>query len=229
MSRVAVNPIAQIPGYDFSLPITKQGYDLRKNFPCQLAIQGQPRHGDAYIFQQTIFQLFALCVRVKTLKLTYSISISGVGSYSNTSTDSFVALTGNTPPLDNELDLDFMTLFQPTVTDTATGSPPFEFDNVTLYPTYDAPSKTFSIDFSEITSSPNYLQAQTDATHSSPSGVVATIFGQPFIFYVLNSNTVTGTFSIDYDSYWAYIGTDGLPIYDSLTGEQLIKPTPQGR
>ena len=62
----------------------------------------------------------------------------------------------------------------------------------------------------------------------SVSGVTVNIFGHHPIMYAAPGVTATGTFTMLPNEYWPYANAEGVPIWDSVTGVELITPPPQG-
>ncbi len=62
----------------------------------------------------------------------------------------------------------------------------------------------------------------------STSGVTVNILGHSLPMYAAAGVTATGNFSLTQNEYWAYANADGVPVWDTTTGEELITPPPQG-
>lgn len=58
--------------------------------------------------------------------------------------------------------------------------------------------------------------------------VAVTILDQTIQLYAENGVTASGTFDITVQSYWPYQHSFYGPIWDSVTGDQLIDPIPEG-
>ncbi len=62
----------------------------------------------------------------------------------------------------------------------------------------------------------------------SPSPITVNVFGHHPTMYADPGVTTSGSFSMLPDSYWPYANSEGVPIWDSITGAELITPPPQG-